>query len=220
MKKVLVIGESIIKNKEYYKALKKEGYQAEFRTFYDYEDNNSKYALIISEIPSKYERVAFFQNLIRIYDGKILAVVNDETDKDLFECRQEGISDFIFLPIREKELIMKVRSLLMENEQPVEKLSGVLFSDMDYKISFYDKWVSLTKNEYKICKALAKRSNVIFSKDHIYEFIYDLEADTQIRTITEYIYSIRKKCKDLKINPIATIWGRGYRWNFSESGGI
>lgn len=70
----------------------------------------------------------------------------------------------------------------------------------------------MTKNEYRIFKTLAKNSELTFSKDHI----YDLDKDTQIKTITEYIYSIRKKCKEVAVNPIKTIWGIGYRWNYEE----
>lgn len=65
----------------------------------------------------------------------------------------------------------------------------------------------MTKNEYRICKTLAKNSELTFSKDHIYENIYDLDKDTQIKTISEYIYSIRKKCKEVAVNPIKQYGG-------------
>jgi len=41
-----------------------------------------------------------------------------------------------------------------------------------------------------------------------------VDADTQLRTITEYIYSVRKKFKEIEINPIKTIWGMGYKWAY------
>ena len=47
----------------------------------------------------------------------------------------------------------------------------------------------------------------------LYEYLYDLDANAQLRTITEFIYSIRKKFKILGLDPIKTIWGIGYKWD-------
>lgn len=73
--------------------------------------------------------------------------------------------------------------------------------------------ILLTKNEFRICKILVQNSGKIFSKDELYEYLYDLDANAQLRTITEFIYSIRKKFKTLGLDPIKTIWGIGYKWD-------
>ncbi|MBO5320614.1 MAG: helix-turn-helix domain-containing protein [Ruminococcus sp.] len=49
--------------------------------------------------------------------------------------------------------------------------------------------------------------------EELYDFLYPIETDTQIRSVSEYIYQLRKKCRPFRINPIDTIYGIGYRMN-------
>ena len=62
-------------------------------------------------------------------------------------------------------------------------------------------------------KFLFRIAERFFQKDELYEYLYDLDANAQLRTITEFIYSIRKKFKTLGLDPIKTIWGIGYKWD-------
>ena len=43
-------------------------------------------------------------------------------------------------------------------------------------------------------------------------YLYPVDSDAQLRSITEYIYQIRQKFKIHQIDPIKTVWGGGYKW--------
>lgn len=92
-------------------------------------------------------------------------------------------------------------------------INGLVFNQDSNSIKLDNGEILLTKNEFRICKILVQNSGKIFSKDELYEYLYDLDANAQLRTITEFIYSIRKKFKTLGLDPIKTIWGIGYKWD-------
>ena len=59
---------------------------------------------------------------------------------------------------------------------------------------------------------LAQHKNRTFSREQIYEEVYGLDGDALYSTITEFIRTIRKKCKEHGADPIKTVWGVGYKW--------
>ena len=50
------------------------------------------------------------------------------------------------------------------------------------------------------------------SKEQIYEAVFSLEGDSDNSTISTHIKNIRSKLNKLDIQPIATVWGIGYKW--------
>lgn len=70
----------------------------------------------------------------------------------------------------------------------------------------------LTKSEYLICEYLARNKGQVFSKEQIYEAVFSLEGDSDNSTISTHIKNIRAKLNKLDIQPIATVWGIGYKW--------
>lgn len=96
-------------------------------------------------------------------------------------------------------------------------ISGMVFNSADNSIIAKEGEICMTRNEFRLCRILAKNRSMTFSKESLYEYIYEVDADTQLRTITEYIYSVRKKFKEIQIDPIKTVWGMGYRWAYVDS---
>lgn len=128
-----------------------------------------------------------------------------------------GADDYIAKPFWMPELTARIKVALQKSAPAAEKedvISGMVFNSADNSITAKEQEIAMTRNEFRLCRILAKNRTMTFSKESLYEYIYEVDADTQLRTITEYIYSVRKKFKEIEINPIKTIWGMGYKWAY------
>ncbi|WP_172256160.1 response regulator transcription factor [Saccharibacillus deserti] len=74
--------------------------------------------------------------------------------------------------------------------------------------------LALTGREFDIVLLLALHPSQVFAREDMYERIWGLEADGDSATVTEHVKKIRAKLAAAApgLNPIATVWGVGYKW--------
>ena len=80
--------------------------------------------------------------------------------------------------------------------------------------------VELTATEFNILFLLAENPGIVFSKEKIYNSVWQ-EADAgDCSIIMNHIHNIREKVEDNPAQPayIQTVWGVGYRFNGNMSG--
>lgn len=129
-----------------------------------------------------------------------------------------GADDYIAKPFSLDELTARVKAHLRREKRTAAPktldVDGVTFYLESREIYVNGRNLPLTNYEYRICELLAQNRNRVFTKEELYNRIYEenSESDAQIRTITEFIYQVRKKFGIQKIEPIKTIWGVGYKW--------
>ena len=161
-----------------------------------------------------YQYIDYFKTK---YACKVIIMINPHRSEDILNAMKSKADDYLINPLREKELMAKVMYHLdiLKNIGDHEK--DYVFDENNKMVLIEGKKIQLTKNEFKLCRLLEQNHKVAMSKETIYDILYALDADTQIRTITEYIYSIRKKFKCANIDPIKTIWGIGYKWIYETN---
>ena len=95
-----------------------------------------------------------------------------------------------------------------------EKLTfqGLEIDQLQRSVIKDGKVVELTRHEYDLLFYLALSPNRVFTKEQIYETVFGLEGDSDNSTISTHIKNIRSKLNKLDIQPIATVWGIGYKW--------
>ncbi|MDD4370175.1 MAG: winged helix-turn-helix domain-containing protein [Anaerostipes sp.] len=83
------------------------------------------------------------------------------------------------------------------------------------KVYFDEKEIKLTYTEFEILYLLAKNPGCVFSKEQIYESIWDEPSIGDSSIVMSHIQKIRKKIGDNSSNPtyIQTVWGVRYRFN-------
>ncbi|WP_037271688.1 response regulator transcription factor [Ruminococcus flavefaciens] len=147
----------------------------------------------------------------------IIFISAKSCEDNIIDCITSGGDDFIAKPFSVKELKARVKMHLRREERYSKKKTSLRVNDRfielsDLKVVINDSSFFLTKKEYNIIKLLSDNSNRVFSSEEIYDCVYPLSTDTQIRSISEYIYQIRKKFKPFGLDPIFTVWGGGYCW--------
>ena len=144
-----------------------------------------------------------------------LSCMDDEADK--IKGLMAGGDDYITKPFSIKELIARIQMHLRREERShnaskEEMESNITFYRDSQEVYYQSKRISLTKREFDLLYLLAKNKNRIFSIEELYNYLYPVDSDAQLRSITEYIYQIRQKFKIHQIDPIKTVWGGGYKW--------
>ena len=179
-------------------------------------DKLNRYDLIILDIMMPDIDGFSYCNKIRsLVDCPILFLTAKTMENDITFGLGLGADDYLTKPFRIAELRARVNAHLRREQR--ERHTALTFERIKIDLSAKelrvdDAPVPLTKSEYLICEYLARNRGQVFSKEQIYEAVFSLEGDSDNSTISTHIKNIRAKLSKLDIQPIATVWGIGYKW--------
>lgn len=149
----------------------------------------------------------------------IVFVTAKNMEDDIVNGFRLGGDDYITKPFGVEELLARVEAHLRRDRRLSDKgksrnemIGDVMFSFDQKKVFVEGKAVKLVYREYEICEFLAIHSQRVYTKEEIYEYVYREDSNALFRSISEYIYQIRIKFKEVGIDPIETVWGVGYKW--------
>lgn len=129
-----------------------------------------------------------------------------------------GGDDYIVKPFSIDELGARVAAHL-RRERRGRDSAKVRFDDklaIDYteRSLYYDGMpVALAKKDFDIIELLSQHMGQVFSKERIYELVWDYDSDGEASVVAEHIRRIRSKFAAAGMKQyIETAWGLGYKW--------
>ena len=153
----------------------------------------------------------------------ILMVSAKKDDIDKIRGLGLGADDYVTKPFSPSELVARVKAHLARYERLIG--SNVVENDMvEIRGIKIDKtarrvWVNgeekqFTTKEFDLLTFLAENPNRVFTKDELFQKVWDMESIGDIATVTVHIKKIREKVELDTSKPqyIETIWGVGYRF--------
>lgn len=133
-----------------------------------------------------------------------------DDEQDVVEGLELGAEDYITKPFSTKELLIRVKKILLRNNKESEiTIKDITFDLESMRITKKNKEIEMTALELKILQYLIMNKDKIVTRDALLDKIWELTGnDVDDHTLTVYI----KRIKD-KIGPdiIKTIKGIGYR---------
>ena len=139
-------------------------------------------------------------------------------DSDKIKGFGVGADDYIVKPFSIDELGARV-SAHLRRERRQRESAKVRFDDklaIDYtEHSLYHngEQIPLAKKEFDIIELLSQHIGQVFSKERIYEHVWDYDSEGDSSVIAEHIRRIRSKFAKAGMKPyIETVWGVGYKW--------
>lgn len=140
----------------------------------------------------------------------VLSARNDASSK--VRALQLGADDFVTKPFFPEELVERVKARLrrpmLQRDQVVE--TGRLKLDLAARtVQVNGAGVDLTRVEFEVLLALARRPGAAVSRQWLVENVLDPDRDGSERTLDVHVSRLRKKLGDARL--IATVWGIGYR---------
>jgi DNA-binding response OmpR family regulator len=141
----------------------------------------------------------------------VLSARNDTTDK--VRALELGADDYLTKPFWPEELLARVHARL---RRPALQRSGLIqIGDLAIdlagrRIQVRGESVELTRVEFDLLAALARRPGAAITRTWLLENVLDPERDGTERTLDVHVSRLRKK-----LGPsaacVATVWGVGYR---------
>jgi len=156
-------------------------------------------------------------------DIPILMVSAKKEDIDKIRGLGLGADDYITKPFSPSELVARVkahleryRRLVSSNiqENDVVEIRGLKIDKTARRVYLNGEEKAFTTKEFDLLTFLASHPNRVFTKEELFNKIWDMESVGDIATVTVHIKKIREKIELNTAKPqyIETIWGVGYRF--------
>ena len=154
----------------------------------------------------------------------IIMVTAKGEDADKVRGLGLGADDYIAKPFSPTELVARVKANLAQYQR-MQKSNATPASDMltigaiainqgTHRVYVNQAEVALKHREYELLAFLMTNPDLVFSKEHLYERIWGMDAFGDLKTVAVHINRLREKIEKDPQNPlhIQTVWGAGYRF--------
>lgn len=127
-----------------------------------------------------------------------------------------GADDFIVKPFDLNIFVAKVQALLrraysFQGKMNVLESKGAILNLEEVTLTYKEKKLSLTKNEFKILQILLENKNKAVSREDIMTYLWESESYIDDNTLTVNVTRIRKRLEEIGLKDfIKTKKGIGY----------
>ena len=154
---------------------------------------------------------------IRESSGVPIVMLTARSDtSDVVTGLEAGADDYVVKPIKNEELIARIRARLRNIEAPVvnEIRVGDLVIDIaGHGVKRGESSIPLTVLEFKLLVTLAKRPWQVFSREALLEEVWEYQHAADTRLVNVHVQRLRAK---IEIDPehpeiVVTVRGVGYK---------
>lgn len=141
-----------------------------------------------------------------------------------YGVKEQHIGDLILIKNVDDELYEELRQVIIQHgygqESVVSYNEKLSFKDLQiipskYQVFVKGREVTMTAKEFQILTLLARNKGKVFTKEQIYNQVWENDYICDGGNIAAYVNKIRKKIEPDPSNPIYlhTVWGIGYKFD-------
>lgn len=157
-------------------------------------------------------------------DIPIIMVSAKKEDLDKIKGLGYGADDYIVKPFSPSELVARVIAHISRYERLTTKqketqiqtieIDGLKLDGKSRRAFIGDKEIILTNKEFDLLYHLANSPDTVFSKEELFNEIWQYDSIGETSTVTVHVNRIRDKIKEIdpSLDFIHTVWGKGYRF--------
>lgn len=220
MYKIMIIEDDLTISKVVAEHLKKWNYQVycvtDFKNIIE-QFINFNPQLVLLDIMLPFFNGFHWCNEIRKFSKvPVMFISSAQDNMNIVMAMNMGGDDFIAKPFDLNVLTAKVGALLrrtysFQGQVNVIEHNCVVLNLSDTTLTYKDKKIELTKNDYKILQILMENVGKVVSRDDIMQRLWESDSFIDDNTLTVNITRLRKKLADSGLNDfIVTKKGLGY----------
>ena len=153
----------------------------------------------------------------------IIIVSAKKDDIDKIRGLGMGADDYMTKPFSPSEMVARVKAHLARYERLISsgmpnndiiEIRGIKIDKTARRVWVNGEETNFTSKEFDLLTFLAQNPNHVYTKEELFQEIWDMESIGDIATVTVHIKKIREKIEYDTSKPqyIETIWGVGYRF--------
>lgn len=157
--------------------------------------------------------------LIKIREKSNIPIINltaVDNKESIVKLLKSGANDYITKPFDNNELLARIQVQLRNGiSEPAEIIK---FRDIELNLEGFDAFINkepvgLSKKEFEILQLMISNPKKVFTKNNLFESIWQEEFLGDENTINVHISKIRSKLGKLvpNVDYIQTVWGIGFK---------
>jgi DNA-binding response OmpR family regulator len=156
---------------------------------------------------------------IREFSNVPIIMLTARNEKsDVVKGLHIGADDYVTKPFDEGELLARIDALfrrINDKEKKGVNFKGLYWDEESHELTYEKHMIQLTPKEFSLIGLLLKNPNKVFSRSHLLETVWGINAYIEDRTIDSHVRNIRDKLRQAKFpidQYLSTVWGVGYKW--------
>ncbi len=148
------------------------------------------------------------------WETPILMVTAKESHLDKKEGFLAGTDDYMVKPVDEEEMLLRIAALLRRSKIASERkitIGSTVLNHDSLTVTTPEGTTELPQKEFMLLFQLLSYKDKIFTRRQLMDEIWDMDSDTDERTVDVHINRLRDKFKNNPDFSIVTIRGLGYK---------
>ena len=150
-----------------------------------------------------------------VSDVPVIFITSRQGEEDIVSALESGADDYLVKPVRELELLARIRALARRAQPETELLDyePYTFDTSNRQISINGDAVKLTEKEYDLALFMFRNRGRVLSRQHLLTSVWGTSADLNTRTVDTHASRLRKKLKLSASEKwkLTSIYQHGYR---------
>lgn len=158
------------------------------------------------------------QEIRKSSDVPVIIISAKDTTRIKVDLLRLGADDYITKPFDMDEVVARVETTLrragrQKNNARIMKFKQISLNDESKSVTVCGKPLILTAKEYNILELLMTNPKKVYSKENLFEQVWQEVYAYDDKTVNTHICNLRNKIKsaDPDEDYIETVWGMGYK---------
>lgn len=147
------------------------------------------------------------------YDNPVIYVTAKDKDEDVIDGFEAHADDYITKPFNLKELNARVKAVIKRTSKQIDflKVKDITYKANNKKFYIEDKEIDLTHLEHDLFLEFVKNKNILLSREHLLNSVWEDSLDKKIKTVNVAIKRLKTKIDpEGKKDYIKSVRGEGY----------